>query len=596
MILWALVLWCGSRERDIVNYDSIKFKKNGDASAKWKNKFYSVKVLRTSEDKQWLESLVVDTDGNVTLPDVPDECREKKKAENNSAVADLKTAKKALNASKSRENDSITLTENILQDITSRTNASNLHNSDDDDILSDRGYSPVEELEVINPNNGSKSRMVRAEIETDKQNVNFPFVCQVCKTSQEDFARGIQLCEELLTFLRQKSSQLHTTQAVNPKSSQFSQPRVLFPLDSESPKKSRHLHNRDTTNFSADNSSQHPDVKSSTTVRSSNAFSATESRNTDNQKRFKSSRSEYSDKFSGLNHHKFPQKSREVAHSRSNVSFSPSSEKSPHFQPIQSPKVFHSPISSRDEVKTTQDCKKSSNQDHSGSLGRNTTREEKPKYAWNIPSAKKKELIENSDVYISEVDLNYIKVKFRHDPAEMARRLFKSIIGEDRLSTMSRTGGNGWQPLPLDVSQTVYEYVKLNSKPRLNFEKFERAVTQMFTSIRRTNNVSSKPLQNPVDSKKSSSSTSRRQSQITIPKSSHVRESSLHTPSQSPYDSSTRSHYQSQDHSPNYRQPDHHSKKSSHNRRSIDRHHWSRERSRSRSLYSRCSDESQRKS
>ncbi|XP_044592814.1 uncharacterized protein LOC123270723 [Cotesia glomerata] len=178
----------------------------------------------------------------------------------------------------------------------------------------------------------------------------------------------------------------------------------------------------------------------------------------------------------------------------------------------------------------------------------------------------------------------------------MARRLFKSIIGEDRLSTMSRTGGNGWQPLPLDVSQTVYEYVKLNSKPRLNFEKFERAVTQMFTSIRRTNNVSSKPLQNPVDSKKSSSSTSRRQSQITTPKSSHVRESSLHTPSQSPYDSSTRSHYQSQDHSPNYRQPDHHSKKSSHNRRSIDRHHWSRERSRSRSLYSRCSDESHRKS
>ncbi|XP_074097697.1 uncharacterized protein LOC141526564, partial [Cotesia typhae] len=351
---------------------------------------------------------------------------------------------------------------------------------------------------------------------------------------------------------------------------------------------------RDTTNFSADNSSQHSDVKHSTPVCSSNAFSETESRNTDNQKRFKSSSSEYSDKFSGSNHHKFPQKSREVARSRSNVSCCPSSEKSPHFQPIQSPKVFHSPISLRDEVKTTQYCKKPSNQNHSGSLGQNTTREEKPKYAWNIPSAKKKELIENSDVYINEVDLHYIKVKFRHEPAEMARRLFKSIIGEDRLSTMSRTGGNGWQPLPLDVSQTVYEYVKLNSKPRLNFEKFERAVTQMFTSIRRSNNVSAKPLQNLVDSKKSSSSTSHHQSQT--PKSSYVPESSSHAPSQSAYDSSTRSHYQSQDHSLNYRQPDHHSKKSSHIRRSIDRHHWSRERSRSRSLHSRCSDESHRKS
>ncbi|XP_057332423.1 uncharacterized protein LOC130672128 [Microplitis mediator] len=229
---------------------------------------------------------------------------------------------------------------------------------------------------------------------------------------------------------------------------------VLFPLDSESAKKSRHLHNSDTKNFSADNSSQHSDVKRATTVRSSNAFSATESQNTDNQKRFKPSRSEYSDKFSVLNHHKFPQKSREVA--RSNVLFSPSPEKSPRLQPIQIPKVFRSPISSEDEVKTTQDCNKSSNQDHSGSFGRNSTREEDPKYVWNIPSAKKKELIENSDVYIREVDLNYIKVKFRHDPAEMARRLFKSIIGEDRLCTMSRTGGNGRQPLPSDVRQTVY--------------------------------------------------------------------------------------------------------------------------------------------
>lgn len=78
---------------------------------------------------------------------------------------------------------------------------------------------------------------------------------------------------------------------------------VQFPLDSESAKKSRHLHNPDSTNFSADNSSQHFDVKRFTTVRSSNAFSATESQNTVNHKGFKPSRSEYSDKFSGSNHH-----------------------------------------------------------------------------------------------------------------------------------------------------------------------------------------------------------------------------------------------------------------------------------------------------
>ncbi|CAG5082739.1 Protein of unknown function [Cotesia congregata] len=185
MTLWALVLWCGSHERDILNYDSIKFKKDGDASAKWRNKFYSVKVLRISEDKQWLESLVVDTDGNVTLPDAPNEFHEKKKHEKSLAVADLQTATKALNASKSRENNSITRTKNILQDITLGTNASNLHNSDDEDILADRGYSPAQEVKVVNPNNGSKSRMVRAKIEYDKKNENSPFVCQVCKTSPE---------------------------------------------------------------------------------------------------------------------------------------------------------------------------------------------------------------------------------------------------------------------------------------------------------------------------------------------------------------------------------------------------------------------------
>lgn len=74
------------------------------------------------------------------------------------------------------------------------------------------------------------------------------------------------------------------------------------------------------------------------------------------------------------------------------------------------------------------------------------------------------ELFPESDIYNDENNLKIIRNKFNRNPAEMARRLLKFIIGKDRLSTMSLTGGNEWQPLPSDVYQTVYGIIESKQK------------------------------------------------------------------------------------------------------------------------------------
>lgn len=181
------------------------------------------------------------------------------------------------------------------------------------------------------------------------------------------------MCEELRSLLRQKLNQLRVTQTVNPKLRPSSQSMILFPQDSKSDTK---------------NSNQHRGFKRSDNARSSNVFPSTESSNTSNQKRFKPSGPEDSEKFPVSDRHKFPKKFEDAA-LNSITSYSPSLDKSPHSQPISSSKVFRSPITSDNQTKTSQGCENSLNKDHNGSLDRTSTRGDNPKYVWNISSAKK---------------------------------------------------------------------------------------------------------------------------------------------------------------------------------------------------------------
>ncbi|XP_057334279.1 uncharacterized protein LOC130673323 [Microplitis mediator] len=489
MSLWALILWSKSRERDIIKYDSIKISKSGDASAKWKNKFYSLQILRTSEDKLWLESLIVDVEGNVQLPDAD---KNKNTHEKNTVASELRSRKKALNVMKSNQDTLVAQTPNVLENITAEIDMKNTDKSDSDDYLSDRGYSPIKNKEVINHQNGSKIHTVKAVIESSQKNDNFSSVCPLCKSSSKDFARGLELSQELLTLFREKMSNFDTRQDNQSKSSsQLLQ--SIIPAQQPHSKFIKQLSTSSSSekidDLSVEKYTQLSDEELLKSTRSPNKSLFSKNENFPSQKTFEFS-SRHRMKLSHAKSYKLNLQTSKSSCPQPNV-YSPSSlEKFPSSRNDDHlTKKLEIPASLDDKIIADTSYQKSSIRDFGETIVVNPISIPDSKYLWNIPSPKKVELLQNSDVYIDEMSLRFIKNKFNQDPSEMARRLFKSIIGEDRLRTMSRTGGNGWQPLPLDVYQTIFDFVRLHAKPKVKPEKFERAVTQMFTSIRRRNNI-----------------------------------------------------------------------------------------------------------
>ncbi|CAG5090322.1 Protein of unknown function [Cotesia congregata] len=67
--MFALIWWIHSKKSSVIPYNTIKFSAKKEASVLQRKKFHSVKILRTSEDNAWLESLKVDGDGNVYMPE-----------------------------------------------------------------------------------------------------------------------------------------------------------------------------------------------------------------------------------------------------------------------------------------------------------------------------------------------------------------------------------------------------------------------------------------------------------------------------------------------------------------------------------------------
>ncbi|KAF7990518.1 hypothetical protein HCN44_000323 [Aphidius gifuensis] len=66
--MWALILWLNSKESDVIPKGLIKKSSSGQFKAKWGDQYFHIRILMESEDKDWLQSIDVDTDGKLSQP------------------------------------------------------------------------------------------------------------------------------------------------------------------------------------------------------------------------------------------------------------------------------------------------------------------------------------------------------------------------------------------------------------------------------------------------------------------------------------------------------------------------------------------------
>ncbi|XP_057336015.1 uncharacterized protein LOC130674781 [Microplitis mediator] len=419
MQLWALVLWSQSCERDILKYDSIKFNKSGDASAKCKNKFYALQILRTSEDKEWLESLEVDTNGNVKLPqNLQDNNKAGKEKENGAK-------KKKTPVNNAEGKSSIDGVKNILGDIFPSSKVAESSSSDGD--LSDRGYSPTQEEKIVDPRTGSRVTIVKANIEYDKR-IEKKFVCSTCKASQKDFTRGYEISIELMDFFREKISQFGTQKTDHLKPpSQSLQSTISTAKSSGSIFQPSEFHSTKIKDVS--DQAEHHDLDFNRYSRSLDPTLVLKPKDCSSGYR-KQSSSQHSRKI--LPNNQGPLKQPKKAADSHLITYnSPSPENlSPYRSHPTQEQVIISPSPSTG-IKLNPQPKESSNKDPVKRIINNKTDDKDDLPPWNVASDKKEQLGENSGVFINSVNLKYVKTKFKEDSPETARRLFKYIIGEE---------------------------------------------------------------------------------------------------------------------------------------------------------------------
>ncbi|XP_031785888.1 uncharacterized protein LOC116417324 [Nasonia vitripennis] len=66
--MFVLILWEDSKEKDVVSPEHVK-KRKGKIVAKWGSGWFPAKIVKKSEDKNWLESLEVTTEGEIVTPE-----------------------------------------------------------------------------------------------------------------------------------------------------------------------------------------------------------------------------------------------------------------------------------------------------------------------------------------------------------------------------------------------------------------------------------------------------------------------------------------------------------------------------------------------
>ncbi|KAL7304254.1 hypothetical protein TKK_0003448 [Trichogramma kaykai] len=66
--MYVIVLWTGTNETSVIKETDLKDRKSDYTQAKWEKKWYPVKVVVRDDDKEFLESLSVTTEGEVVGP------------------------------------------------------------------------------------------------------------------------------------------------------------------------------------------------------------------------------------------------------------------------------------------------------------------------------------------------------------------------------------------------------------------------------------------------------------------------------------------------------------------------------------------------
>lgn len=72
-------------------------------------------------------------------------------------------------------------------------------------------------------------------------------------------------------------------------------------------------------------------------------------------------------------------------------------------------------------------------------------------------------LARDYEVYVSTIELAYIKNRWKSKPNEMVRRLMKLIVGEDKLRNMTPTGKSATSRIPKSVYNAVFGTFLLNT-------------------------------------------------------------------------------------------------------------------------------------
>ncbi|KAL7292527.1 hypothetical protein TKK_0014098 [Trichogramma kaykai] len=91
------------------------------------------------------------------------------------------------------------------------------------------------------------------------------------------------------------------------------------------------------------------------------------------------------------------------------------------------------------------------------------------------------------NIYINAAELQFLKDKWRNKPRDLARQLFRLIIGPSNLKKMTATGRAGTTEVPNDVFKAVFGYVNKkvqDKKKMIPSHEFTRLVTSLLSTLR----------------------------------------------------------------------------------------------------------------
>ncbi|XP_043464575.1 MATH and LRR domain-containing protein PFE0570w-like isoform X3 [Leptopilina heterotoma] len=88
----------------------------------------------------------------------------------------------------------------------------------------------------------------------------------------------------------------------------------------------------------------------------------------------------------------------------------------------------------------------------------------KPSYPYQDDGNNKVELLEGSKIWLTEKEFESYKKDLKHNPNQVIESLLESLLGKNNLKYFSLYGLDGYKPIPMNVREAIFEFVKKNLK------------------------------------------------------------------------------------------------------------------------------------